>query len=108
MAESDKLIEVEGDKPKVERTRKHFREDPAVKALEQKFGSVLSLSVRVLRPMEKYPYEHEVWSSEIRVKVGERVEDIDSIVAAWVKTMEGGIELAKAIRDAGEIHDKEQ
>lgn len=89
-------IVVEGDKPKVEQTRKRMKEDPAIKALEEKFGSVIQLSVRVLRPSDKYPYERQVWSSEIRVPVADGGENVQAVVTAWIETMDAGIALAKA------------
>lgn len=91
-----KLIEVEGDKPKVARTRKVMKEDPALAALEERFGAVIQFSVKVLRPSDKYPYEREVWASEIRVPITDSAEKIESVAAAWIKSMDAGIELAKA------------
>lgn len=69
-------------------------------ALAEKFGSVILLSVKVLRPSTEYPYERAVWESEIRAPVRGSSEHVDSIVGAWIKTMEAGIELAGSFRDA--------
>jgi hypothetical protein len=91
----EKLIEVEGDKPKVERTRKHFSEEfQREQELREQFGSVIQFSVKVLRPMDKYPWEHAVWESEIRIPVTDDREHVQSVAEAWVKTMEAGIDLA--------------
>lgn len=65
-------------------------------ALHERFGSFLVLSVKVIRPSSEYPYERSVWDSEIRVSMDNR-DDIDSIVQAWVKSMEAGVEIAKAL-----------
>lgn len=75
---------------------KQTEEEKRDEELEKKFGSVLQLSVKVLRPMDKYPFERAVWDSEIRVPITEESEKIDAIVNAWVKTMEAGLELASA------------
>lgn len=66
--------------------------------LFKKFGSRIELSVKVKRPTEKYPFEREVWSSEISVPVTDSRDHIEAVVEAWVKTMEAGIELAVAFR----------
>ncbi len=91
------MIEVEGDKPKVERTRKHFAKQTEEQRRDEKlhelFGSRIRLSVQVMRPAEKYPYERTVWASEINVPVDEET-DVQAVVTAWIATMDSGIALA--------------
>jgi hypothetical protein len=66
-------------------------------ALQERFGSFLVLSVKVIRPSPEYPYERAVWESEIRVGIDNNDRDINPIVTAWVKSMEAGVEIAKAL-----------
>lgn len=82
-------------KPTVEERQAKARDD----ALAEKFGSVIVLSVKVLRPAAEYPYERCVWESEIRAPVNGGKAHVETIVGAWVKTMEAGIELAGAFRE---------
>ncbi len=79
-------------KPPEERQQEHVEEE-----LERRFGSMIVFSVKVLRPMEQYPYERAVWDSEIRVKVGANPQEIDTVTKAWLKTMEAGVEVCSAI-----------
>jgi transcription antitermination factor NusA-like protein len=87
-------------KPTLEERNAKARDD----ALEEKFGSMLVLSVKVMRPSAEYPYEVSVWDSEIRVAIGTEDKNVDSIVTAWVKSMEAGVEIAQAFSQA----DKEE
>jgi hypothetical protein len=83
-------------KPTLEERNAKARDD----ALEEKFGSMLVLSVKVLRPSAEYPYERSVWDSEIRVAITDKDKNVDAIVTAWVKSMEAGVEIAKAFSHA--------
>lgn len=83
-------------------TTKQSPEEHRDQVLLERFGSAITLSVKVLRPANKYPYEHEIWTSEIRVPVMDHSdENVQAIVEAWVQTMEAGIALAQAFGESG-------
>jgi hypothetical protein len=105
----DTHIEVEGDKPKVERTRKvlgkELRQMEAEREREQRAddrASRILFSIKCLRPTEKYPYEVAVFESELSVPVGADESARENAVAAWFKMMDAGVAVSEAlIRERG-------
>jgi hypothetical protein len=81
---------------------KKTQEEITEERLNERFGSVIQLSVKVLRPLPTYPWERAVWDSEIRVPITESSEHVQSVISAWVKTMEAGIELATSFSTSKE------
>lgn len=102
---SGKLIEVEGDKPKVARTRKSsFAKEARQLAAEAKReqeaedrSSRILFSVKCLRPTDHYPYETAVFETELSVPVGTEDEAREDALAAWYKMIEGGVAVAEAL-----------
>jgi hypothetical protein len=91
---SDKMIEVEGDKPKVARTRKVMAQERAELEREQQAddrSSRILFSVKCLRPTDKYPYETAVFETERSVPVRSSKELIEDTLQAWYKMIEAGI-----------------
>ncbi len=105
MAGSPEMIEVEGDKPKVARTRrsslaKEARQIAAANEREQQAddrASRILFSVKCLRPTDHYPYETAVFETELSVPVGTGDEARDDALQAWYKMIEAGVAVGQAL-----------
>lgn len=92
------MIEVEGDKPKVARTRKVLAQERA--QAEQQAddrASRILFSVKCLRPSDTYPYEVAVFDTELSVPVGTGQEAREDALAAWYKMIEAGVAVGQAL-----------
>lgn len=100
MTPRESLIEVEGDKQKVARTKKVMAQEVAALQREQKAddrASRILFSVKCLRPTDKYPYETAVFDTELSVPVGASAEAREDALAAWYKMIEGGVAVSQAL-----------
>lgn len=63
------------------------------------FKSRIVLSVKVMRERddEKYPYETAIFDTELSVPTGAPNKDREAAVDAWIKMVEGGVEVCKAL-----------
>jgi hypothetical protein len=94
------MIEVEGDKPKVERSRGGIAKEARAAEREQEAddrSSRILFSVKCLRPSDKYPYEVAVFETELSVPVGTGQEARDDALAAWCKMIEAGVAVGQAL-----------
>lgn len=100
-----KLIEVEGDKPKVARTRRsglarEARQVAAAAKREQEAADRASrvlFSVKCLRPTNSYPYEVAVFDSELSIPVAADDGAREDATKAWLKMMEAAVAIGKSL-----------
>ena len=94
------MIEVEGDKPKVARTKKVLAQEARAAEREQEAddrASRILFSVKCLRPTDKYPYETAVFETELSVPVGASKDKTEDALAAWYKMIEAGVAVGQTL-----------
>lgn len=76
---------------------KRTPEEIAEEELRNKFPSVMRFSVRVMRPAMAYPYEREVWGSELVLPIAknESQKEIEAAVSAWHEMLHAALKISK-------------